>query len=134
MADSIDGRVRELLEDKNFAHVVTKSDDGTPHVTVVWANVEGDEVLLNGAEGRAWPANLRRDPDVVLTVVNLEDPYEYVTIRGRAVEITPDGADEHIDALAKKYLDEDDYPFRKEGEVRLKVRIQPEKVRLRGGG
>jgi PPOX class probable F420-dependent enzyme len=133
MSDSIDGRSRELLQDKNFCHVVTTRRDGSPHVSVVWVDVEGDEVLLNGAEGRVWPANLRRDPKVLLTVVNLANPYEYTTIKGRAVEITPDGADEHIDALAKKYLDEDEYPFRQEGEVRLKVRIQPEKVSLRGG-
>jgi PPOX class probable F420-dependent enzyme len=133
MSDSIDGRSRELLEDKNFCHVVTTGRDGSPHVSVVWVGVEGDEVLLNGAEGRIWPANLRRDPKVLLTVVNLENPYEYTTIKGQAVEITPDGADEHIDALAKKYLDKDEYPFRQEGEVRLKVRIQPEKVSLRGG-
>ncbi|HYI79889.1 MAG TPA: PPOX class F420-dependent oxidoreductase [Thermoleophilaceae bacterium] len=133
MADSIDRRSRELLEDKNFGHIVTMGRDGSPNVGVVWVDVEGDEVLVNGAEGRVWPANLRRDPKVVLTVVNLDDPYEYTTIKGRAVEITPDGADQHIDALAKKYLDKDEYPFRQEGEVRLKVRIQPEKVRVRGG-
>lgn len=133
MADSIDGRSRELLEDKNFCHVVTMSGDGLPHVTVVWVNLEGDDILLNGAEGRAWPANLRRDPNVWLTIVNLKDPYEYVTIKGRAVEITTDGADEHIDALGKKYLDKDEYPFRKQGEVRLKIRIQPDEVRHRGG-
>ena len=133
MADSIDGRSRELLDDKNFAHVVTTGKDGSPHVSVVWVDVEGGEVLVNGAEGRVWPANLRRDPKVLLTVVNLENPYEYTTVKGRAVEITSEGADEHIDALAKKYLDKDEYPFRQEGEVRLKVRIQPEKVSLRGG-
>lgn len=97
MGDLIDGRSRELLDDKNFCHVVTMSGDGSPHVTVVWVDVEGDDILLNGAEGRAWPANLRRD------------------------------------ALGKKYLDKDEYPFRKEGEVRLKIRIRPEKVKRRGG-
>jgi PPOX class probable F420-dependent enzyme len=133
MSDSIDGRSRELLEDKNFCHVVTTSRDGSPHATVVWVNVEGNDILLNGAEGRAWPANLRRDPNVLLTVVNLKNPYEYTTVRGRAIEITPEGADEHIDALAKKYLDKDEYPFRTPDEVRLKVRVQPEKVRIWGG-
>ncbi len=133
MSSSIDGRSRALLHDKNFCHVVTTARNGNPHVSVVWVDVEGDEVLLNGAEGRVWPANLRRDPKVLLTVVNLENPYEYTTIRGRAVEITPEGADEHIDALAKKYLDQDEYPYRQEGEVRLKIRVQPEKVSLRGG-
>jgi Tfp pilus assembly protein PilZ len=70
---------------------------------------------------------------VTLTVVNLEDPYEYLSIKGRVVEITPQGADDHIDKLAKKYLDEDSYPSRKEGEVRLIVKVRPEKVALRGG-
>lgn len=133
MSDSIAGRSRELLRAKNFAHVATIAPDGTPHVAVVWVGVDGDDVLLNSAEGRVWPRNLRRDPRVVVTVVNHDNSYEYVAIRGEAVEITPDGADEHIDALAKKYLDEDEYPFRKEGEVRLKIRVRPDKVTLRGG-
>jgi PPOX class probable F420-dependent enzyme len=133
MSDTIDGRSRELLLDKNFAHVATVGRDGQPHAAVTWVDVDGDEVLVNSAEGRAWPANLRRDPRVTLTVPNSDDPYEYVTIRGRVAEITPEGADEHIDHLAKKYLDEDEYPFRKPGEVRLKIRIEPEKVTRRGG-
>jgi PPOX class probable F420-dependent enzyme len=133
MPVSIDGRSRELLEDKNFCHVVSAFSDGSPHAVVVWVDVEGDDVLLNGAEGRVWPANLRRDPNVLLTVVNLQNPYEYTTIKGRSVEVTSEGADEHIDALAKKYLDQDAYPFRTPDEVRLKIRIRPEKVRLRGG-
>ena len=133
MPASIDSRSRELLEAKNFAHVATISSDGTPHVAVVWVDVDGDDVLVNSAEGRVWPANLRRDPRVTLVVANSDNPYEYVTLKGEAVEIATEGADEHIDALAKKYLDEDEYPFRKPGEVRLKIRIRPAKVTLRGG-
>jgi PPOX class probable F420-dependent enzyme len=133
MSGSVSGRSAELLRDKHFAHVTTLSGDGTPHTAVVWVDVEGDEVLVNSAEGRTWPANLRRDPRVWLTVVNLDNPYEYVTIEGEVAEITPEGADEHIDALAKKYLDKDEYPFRQPGEQRLKIRIEPQKVALRGG-
>jgi PPOX class probable F420-dependent enzyme len=133
MAASIEGRGRELLEARNFCHVATIATDGTPHVAVVWSHPEGDELWLNGSEGRTWVENLRRDPRVTLTVVNLEDPYEYLSIKGRVVEITPQGADDHIDKLAKKYLDEDSYPSRKEGEVRLIVKVRPEKVALRGG-
>jgi PPOX class probable F420-dependent enzyme len=133
MADRIDGRARELIEARNFCHVATISRDGTPHLAVVWVDTDGEEVLLNSADGRAWPGNLRRDPRTRLTIVNSENPYEYVSVKGRASEITPEGADEHIDALAKKYLDEDEYPFRQPGEVRLIVRIAPEKVALRGG-
>lgn len=133
MSASIDDRSRELLDAKNFAHVATLASDGWPHQAVVWVEADGDEILLNSAEGRAWPNNLRRDPRITVVVANLENPYEYVTIKGKAVEITPDGADEHIDALAKKYLDADTYPFRQDGEVRLKIRIEPDKVSLRGG-
>ena len=133
MSASIDERSRELLEAKNFAHVATVARDGTPHVAVVWIDVDGDIVQVNSAEGRDWPANLRRDPRVTIVVANHDNPYEYVTIKGEAVEITPEGADEHIDALAKKYIDKDEYPFRKPGEVRLKIRIRPDKVSLRGG-
>lgn len=132
-SDSIDGRSRELLEGPNFCHVVTTSSDGTPHVVVVWVDVEGDEILLNGAEDRSWSTRLRTRPDVLLTVVNLENPYEYVTIRGKAAEVTPDGAEAHIDKLAKKYLGKDLYPAHDENVPRLLVRIQPESVRLRGG-
>lgn len=133
MSASIDDRSRELLNAKNFAHVATISKDGTPHLTVVWVDAEGDVVRVNSAEGRDWPANLRRDPRVTVTVANHDNPYEYVTIKGEAVEITPEGADEHIDALAKKYLDKGEYPFRQEGEVRLKITIRPDKVKRWGG-
>ena len=133
MADGIDGRIRELLEARNFCHIATIGADGTPDVAVVWIDVNGEDVLLNAADGRIWPENLRRDPRAKLTVVNSEDPYEYASIDGRVVEITHDGADEHVDALAKKYLDADEYPSRKPDEVRLIVRIRPEKVSLRSG-
>jgi PPOX class probable F420-dependent enzyme len=133
MPESIAGRSRELLEDKNFAHVATIGSDGKPHVAVAWVSVDGDDALINSAEGRVWPTNLRRDPHVTLTVVNLQNPYEYTSITGKAVEITPEGADEHIDALAKKYLDKDEYPFRAPDEVRLKIRVRPERVKIWGG-
>jgi len=134
MADRIDGRARELIEAKNFCHVATNGKDGRPDTAVVWVSTDGQDVLLNGAEGRTWPANLRRDPRTKLTIVNLENPYEYVAIEGDAVEVTPEGADEHIDFLAKKYLDQDSYPFRAPGEVRLLVRVRPLKTSVWGGG
>jgi PPOX class probable F420-dependent enzyme len=133
MADEIDGRTRELLEAKNFCHVATINSDGTPHVAVVWVDVNSHDVLLNTADGRIWPENLRRDPRVSLTVVNHDNPYEYLSIDGTVIEMTHDRADEHIDAMAKKYLDKDEYPFRTPDEVRLLVRVRPEKVKVRGG-
>jgi PPOX class probable F420-dependent enzyme len=83
---------------------------------------------LNSAEGRAWPRNLARDPRVTLTVQNMQNPYEYVEIRGRVSERTHEGADEHIDALAKKYLGVDTYPQRQPGEQRVIIRVEPEHV------
>lgn len=133
MPAAIDGTSRALLDAPNFAHVTTLNDDGTPHTAVVWVEAVGDEILVNSAEGRAWPTNLQRDPRVWVTVVNLENPYQYVSVRGDAVEIATEGADAQIDALAKKYLDEDVYPFRQPGEVRLKIVIRPDRVGVRGG-
>jgi PPOX class probable F420-dependent enzyme len=133
MAEKLEGRARELLEQPNFVAVATVRDDGTPDVKVTWADVDDGHVVLNSAEGRRWPENLRRDPRVTLTVVNHENPYEYATIRGRVAEDTHDGADENIDKLAKKYLGKDEYPFRQPGEQRVMFRIKPEKVSVQGG-
>ncbi len=129
MAESIEGRARELLEAPNFCQVGSLRKDGSPAVTPVWVDVEGDLVVLNTAEGRAWPTNVRRDPRVNLTVLNQENPYEFVSIKGRVVEDSQDGADEHIDAMAMKYLGEEKYPFRAEGEVRVKMKVEAETVR-----
>ena len=134
MAEAIEGRVAELLGDKNFAQVGTIRKDGTPHLIPVWVDHEDCNVVLNSAEGRAWPANLQRDPRVTLNVVNQENPYEYVEIRGKLVEQTREGADEHINRMAKKYLGEDEYPFRQPGEQRVIIRIEPERVKLNAAG
>jgi PPOX class probable F420-dependent enzyme len=133
MAEKIDGRVRELLEAPNFVAVATLDKKGAPDVKVVWADLDDGHVVLNSAEGRTWPENVRRDPRVTVTVVNHENPYEYAQIRGRVVEDTHEGADESIDKLAKKYLDKDEYPFRQPGEQRVMFRIEPERVKLHGG-
>ncbi len=132
MSAAIDGRARKLLEGKNFCFVATLRQDGTPHVVPTWVDVTEDRVVLNTAEGRAWPTNLRRDPRVTLTVADMANPYEYLTIRGRVAEETREGADEHIDRMAQKYLDKDTYPFRAEGEVRIKVLVEPEHVKVNG--
>jgi PPOX class probable F420-dependent enzyme len=128
MSQSIEGRAKELLEDKNFCIVSTLQEDGTVHAVPVWIDVQDGEPVLNTAEGRTWPRNLERNPHLTLTVPNMENPYEYVTIRGHVSERTHDGADAHIDAMAKKYLGQDDYPFRRPGEQRLIIRVAPDRV------
>jgi PPOX class probable F420-dependent enzyme len=132
MSATVDGRGEELLKAKNFCNVATLRADGSVHAVPVWVDIEDGQPLLNSAEGRAWPRNLERDPRVTLTVQNIENPYEYVMIRGRVVERTHDGADEHINSLAKKYIDEDVYPFRQPGEQRVLIRVQPEYVHVYG--
>ena len=128
----IEGRARELLEAKNFCHVATIRKDGTPHVIPVWVDTDGEHVVLNSAEGRVWVKHTERDPRITCTVANSENPYEYVTIVGRVAERTTDGADAHIDAMAKKYLGQDEYPFRQPGEQRVIFRVAPDKVRHHG--
>ncbi len=130
MSTAIEGKAEELLKGKNFCHVATVRVDGTIHGTPVWVDVQEGLPALNTAEGRAWPRNLERDPRVTLTVQNNENPYEYVEIRGHVAERTHDGADEHIDALAKKYMGVDEYPLRQPGEQRVIIRVAPDRVYL----
>ena len=124
----IPAEAMHLLEGKTFAHVATLMADGSPQVSPVWIDHEGSTVLINTAEGRLKPKNLRRDPRVAISITDPEEPYERLLIRGRAIEITDEGADEHIDALARRHQDVDEYPGRQPGEVRLIVRIRPERV------
>lgn len=133
-AARIEGRARELIEQgKNFVTLATRREDGTTHMTVVWGGLEGDRIAVNSAEGRTWPANVRREPRVSLVVVNQENPYEYVSVRGRVVEDTHNGADDHINSLTRKYMGKDEYPFRQPGEQRIKFLIEPEWVSVQGG-
>ena len=125
MSATIEGRSEELLQAKNFCLVSTIRSDGSVHSAPVWVDVQDGRPVLNTAEGRAWPRNLERDPRVTLTVQNMDNPYEYVAIRGRVAERTHDGADEHIDAMAKKYLGQDTYPFRQPGEQRVIIKVDP---------
>jgi PPOX class probable F420-dependent enzyme len=133
MSATIDGRAEELLQAKNFCHVATLRKDGSVHGVPVWVDVQNGQPVLNTAVGRAWPNNLERDPRVTLTIQNTENPYEYLAIRGTIAESTTDGADEHIDALAKKYMGVDSYPLRQPGEQRLIMRVDPEYVKVFGG-
>jgi PPOX class probable F420-dependent enzyme len=123
--------VRVILDKKSFAHIATLMPDGSPHVSPVWVDYEGNTVVINTATGRQKPANLDRDRRVAMSVTDPEDPYKVVMIRGTVSEITSEGAEEHADRLARKYLGKETYPFRRPNEERLIVRIHPEKVTLR---
>jgi PPOX class probable F420-dependent enzyme len=125
---AIPDEAKHLFENKEMAHVATLNADGSPQVSAVWIALDGDLVTFNTAEGRLKPKNLRRDGRVAISIAGEENPYENVIIQGKVIDMTNDGADDDIDALAKRYLGADSYPFRQEGEERVVVKIEPEKV------
>jgi PPOX class probable F420-dependent enzyme len=132
MAQSIPEEYRDLFEKPAFAHLATLMPDGSPQVTPVWVDFDGTYVLINSAKGRQKDKNMEARPQVALDLPDPANPYRYIAVRGRVVEITEDGADAHIDKLAKKYLGVDDYPNRVPGEVRRIYKIQPESVHAQG--
>jgi PPOX class probable F420-dependent enzyme len=115
-----------------FAHLATLMADGSPHVTPVWVDYDGAHVRVNSAKGRVKDKNMRRDKRVALSIQDPDNPYRYLAVRGEVAEITENGADAHIDALAKKYLGKERYPFRSPGEVRVIYKIRPDKVSTSG--
>ena len=123
---------RDLFTKKAFAHLATVGTEGAPQSTPVWVDYDGTHVRFNTARGRVKDKNLQRNPKVALSILDPENPYRYLQVRGRVVEMTEQGADAHIDALAKKYLGQDKYPFRRPGEVRVIVKIVPEKIQSLG--
>ena len=126
--NSVTEEIKRLFDCKNFAFLATLMENGSPQVTPVWTDVDENAILINTAEGRIKHKNVKRDPRVAISVVNHADPYEMVTIRGKVVAETREGADEHIDKMAKKYLGMDKYPFKMPGEQRILLRIEPDKV------
>ena len=119
---------RALVEGKNLAHVATLMKDGSPQVTPVWVTCDDEYILINTAEGRQKPRNIERDPRIALSIADAENPYKYIQVRGRVVEVTHDGAWDLINELARKYQGPDTkYPERP-GEVRITVKIAPEHV------
>ena len=128
---TLDEKARRFLEEPFVGEVTTLRPDGSPHTTVVWVDVDTDEVIFNTAVGRAKERYLRKDPRVSLIVVDPENTYRWVSVDGTA-ELTTDGADAQIDKLAKKYLGQDEYPWRKPEEQRITVRIRPNRVETTG--
>ena len=116
----------DLFTKQAFAHLATLMPDGRPQVTPVWVAYDGQHVLINTAEGRQKDRNLQRDGRVALSITDPENPYRYLEVRGHIVERTKNGADANVDALAKKYLGKDQYPFRQPGEVRVIFKVAPD--------
>jgi PPOX class probable F420-dependent enzyme len=125
MATTIPKTHSDLFEKKAFANLATINADGSPQVTPVWIDWDGTNVLVNTAQGRVKDRNLRRNPKVALSILDPDNPYRYLQIRGHVRKATEEGASQHIDSLAKKYLGKDKYPFARPGEVRIMCEIEP---------
>src|SRR5215467_2700284 len=132
MSQVIPDKYVDLFKKKAFASLGTLMPDGRPQVTPVWCDWDGQHVIINSAKGRQKDRNLRRDPRVSLAIIDPDNAYRYMEIRGRVVEITEQGADAHIDKMAKKYLGEDKYPYGQPGEIRVMYKIQPEHTTTMG--
>ena len=128
---AIPDNFKDLFKKKAFAHLATLMTDGTPHVSPVWCELDGNDVVLNTAKGRVKEKNMRRNKHVALSIQDPENPYRYIGVRGEVVEITETGADAYIDNLAKKYTG-DVYKKRQPGEVRVTYKIRPDRIFTQG--
>jgi len=122
----------DLFAKKTLAHLATLMPGGEPQVTPVWIDFEDGKVVFNTAVGRQKDKNLQRDGRVALSITDPDNPYRYIEVRGQVSERTTNGADAHIDKMAKKYLDKDKYPFGQPGEKRVIFRITPSHVTSMG--
>lgn len=119
-----------LFQDKNLVFLATLMPDGSPQLTPTWVDVDegNNSIIINTAKGRVKQKNVTRDPRVAVAIVDRNNPYKVALIRGRVIEQTTEGADAHIDKLAKKYLGAEKYPFRNPSEKRVLLKIKPEKI------
>ena len=115
----------DILEGPNLAHLATVMPDGSPQVTPVWFEFDGQLITFNSAKGRQKDKNLRHSPKVSMSIVDPKNPYRYLEVRGEIVEITEADGDAVIDQLAKRYMGVDSYPYRTPTEVRVTYRVKP---------
>lgn len=133
MAAQLTAGMEKLLREKAYCQIATTMPDGSPQLTETWVDTDGQHILINTAQGRQKERNVRRDPRVAVQVFEPNNDYRIFSVRGRVVEITEDGADAMIDRLAKKYLGVDTYPMRQPNEVRVLLKILPDKVIMAQG-
>jgi PPOX class probable F420-dependent enzyme len=128
MSKPIPNEFRDLFTTRAYASLGTLRSDGSPQVTPVWCDADGDSVIINTAKGRHQDKNIRSDARVALVITDPGNPYRYLEIRGRAVEVPGAEADEHLDRMAKKYLGAETYTYKQPGEVRVMYKLQAERV------
>jgi PPOX class probable F420-dependent enzyme len=128
MPTQLDQYLDLLTDKKAFAHLATLMPNGTPQVTPVWFDYVGGAIRVNSARGRVKDRNMKEGAPVALSILDPDQPYRYLQVRGRVRRVTEDGAVAHIDSLAKKYIGQDKYPWSKPGDVRVTYEIEPERV------
>jgi PPOX class probable F420-dependent enzyme len=124
----MDDKVVRLFSEKNLVYIATIMKDGSPQVSPVWANCEDEHILINTAEGRIKHKNVMRDPRVAVSVTSISNPLDMTTIRGTVVELIPDYEYKHADKLTQQYMGKEHYPFKRDGEKRVVLKIKPDKV------
>jgi len=132
MPSLIPDKYLDLFQKRAFANLATLMPDGTPQVTPVWVDWDGTHVLVNSARGRHKDKNMQRNAAVAMSILDPDNPYRYLEVRGKVADITVDGADEHIDKMAKKYMGKDKYPYRRPGEQRVLYKILPTRTTQMG--
>ena len=132
MASAFPDKYLDLFQKKAFGAFTTLMPDGSPQTTPVWVDYQNGEIWVNSALGRQKDKDVRRDPRVALSIADPDNPYRYVGVVGHVREITQDGADAHIDRMAKKYLGQDKYPYRQPGEERVLYKIAIDKAHAMG--
>ena len=128
MPAHLSDKARQLINRPVLATLATIDAQGRPHLTPLWIDLDGDDLIVNTAQGRAKARHIEANPQVGLTVIDPDDQYNVVAVRGTVTEVTTEGADAVIDGLAKKYLGVDSYPMRRADEVRITVRIRPDRI------
>lgn len=128
MSQGIPEEYRDLFRKRTYANLGTLMPDGSPQVTPVWCDLDGELVIVNTVKGRQKERNIRRDARVALSIIDPDNPYRYLDIRGRVVEISEENAEAQIDELSQKYLGVEKYPYRMAGEVRVTCKIRAERV------
>jgi PPOX class probable F420-dependent enzyme len=132
MPGVIPDKYLDLFQKRAFANLATLMPDGTPQVTPVWVDYDGTHVLVNSARGRQKDKNMQRNAAVSMSILDPDNPYRYLEVRGTVADITEQGADDHIDKMAKKYMGKDKYPYRRPGEQRVLFKILPTKTTQMG--
>lgn len=133
MSVSIPENYVDLLTSKKaFAHLATVMSDGSPQVTPIWIDYDGTYILFNSAKGRLKDRNIEQRSQVALEISDPDNPYRYLTVRGKVVEITEEGADDHIDKLAYKYTGQDKYQGHSPLQTRRIYKVAVEKVSTTG--